>query len=65
MGWKDPKSQRIGELDVKLSVLIVSKAAPIKSYKNVSWTRMIPIDMSNGMGESTKALYPMQRTASN
>lgn len=52
---KDFKSQRIWEFAVRLCLLLIVEAIPIKSHKhdcpNLSWTRITPMDMTNWMGE--------------
>lgn len=57
--WKDCKSRRITEFSVRLCLLVISEAIPIKSYNydcsNASWPRIAPIDVPNRGRKSPQA----------
>lgn len=54
---------------MKLWLLVMSEATPIKSHKhgnpNVQWTRIAPMNMINWMEKSLQDLSPAQRTKGN
>ena len=64
--WKDCKSQKAREFAVRLYLLVISEATPIKSHQhdclNMSWTRMAAMHMPNWTEKSPRGLKLTQKT---